>query len=62
MMSLECYLEFHRVIGEGPVCHHCDVVFDPLAQVLERVLVLHPLDIYVLIGGDSDYLQISTFQ
>lgn len=42
------YLEFYRVIGEWSTWHYGHIVFDPLAEVFDHVLVLHPFDINVL--------------
>lgn len=42
------YLEFNRVVGEWSVWHYGHVVFDPLAEVFDHVLVLHPFDIHIL--------------
>lgn len=42
------YLEFHRVVGEWSIWHYGHIVFDPLAEVFDHVLVLHPFDIHIL--------------
>ena len=49
------YLEFHWVVRERSVWHHCHIVFEPLAQVIHHVLVLYPFYINILSRKTFDY-------
>lgn len=42
------YLKFHRVTGKVSVGHDGHMMFDPLAEVIDHILVFHPFDIDIL--------------
>lgn len=42
------YLKFHRVAGKVSVRHDRHIVFDPLAEVIDHILVFHPFNIDIL--------------
>lgn len=42
------YLKFHRVTGKVSVGHDGHMMFDPLAEVIDHILVFHPFDIDLL--------------